>query len=37
VKLVSFYPAPNVAGAQPNVSNFRANDPTLGICRFRRL
>jgi hypothetical protein len=31
VKLVSFYPAPNVAGAQPNVSNFRANDPTLGI------
>jgi hypothetical protein len=30
-KLVAFYPAPNVAGAAPNVSNFRANDPTQGI------
>ena len=30
-KLVQFYPAPNVAGAAPNVSNFRANDPTQGI------
>jgi hypothetical protein len=31
LKLVSFYPAPNVAGAAPNISNFRANDPTLGV------
>jgi Carboxypeptidase regulatory-like domain len=31
VKLVSLYPAPNIAGAAPNVSNFRANDPTLGV------
>jgi hypothetical protein len=30
-KLVSYYPAPNVAGAKPNISNFRANDPTQGI------
>ncbi|MDT7814699.1 MAG: hypothetical protein QOJ42_4615, partial [Acidobacteriaceae bacterium] len=29
--LVKFYPAPNVAGAAPNVSNFRANDPTQGV------
>jgi hypothetical protein len=31
LKLVSFYPAPNIPGAAPNVSNFRANDPTQGI------
>jgi hypothetical protein len=31
LKLASFYPAPNIAGAAPNVSNFRANDPTLGV------
>jgi hypothetical protein len=31
LKLVSFYPAPNIPGAAPNVSNFRANDPTLGV------
>ncbi len=31
LKLVSFYPAPNVAGAAPNVANFRANDPTQGV------
>ncbi len=31
LKLVQFYPAPNIAGAAPNVSNFRANDPTQGI------
>jgi Carboxypeptidase regulatory-like domain len=30
-KLVQFYPEPNIAGAAPNVSNFRANDPTQGI------
>ena len=30
-KLVSYYPAPNVAGAKPNISNFRANDPTQGV------
>ncbi len=30
-KLVQFYPAPNVAGATPNISNFRANDSTQGI------
>jgi Carboxypeptidase regulatory-like domain len=30
-KLVQFYPAPNIAGAAPNISNFRANDPTQGI------
>jgi carboxypeptidase family protein len=29
--LVKFYPAPNISGAAPNVSNFRANDPTQGI------
>ena len=29
--LVKFYPAPNIAGAAPNVSNFRANDPTQGV------
>jgi hypothetical protein len=29
--LGKFYPAPNIAGAAPNVSNFRANDPTQGI------
>jgi hypothetical protein len=31
VALVKFYPAPNIAGAAPNVSNFRANDPTQGV------
>jgi hypothetical protein len=31
VALGKFYPAPNIAGAAPNVSNFRANDPTQGI------
>jgi carboxypeptidase family protein len=31
LKLVHFYPAPNVAGAAPNISNFRANDPTQGV------
>jgi hypothetical protein len=29
--LVKFYPAPNIAGAAPNVANFRANDPTQGV------
>jgi Carboxypeptidase regulatory-like domain len=29
--LVKYYPAPNVAGAAPNVANFRANDPTQGV------
>jgi hypothetical protein len=31
LKLASLYPAPNVAGAAANVSNFRANDPTQGV------
>jgi hypothetical protein len=29
--LVKLYPGPNIAGAAPNVSNFRANDPTQGV------
>jgi hypothetical protein len=29
--LVKYYPAPNIAGAAANVSNFRANDPTQGV------
>ncbi len=31
LKLAQLYPAPNVAGAAANISNFRANDPTQGI------
>jgi hypothetical protein len=29
--LAKYYPAPNIAGAAANVSNFRANDPTQGV------
>jgi hypothetical protein len=31
VKMASFYPAPNIAGASPNNSNFRTNDPAVTV------